>query len=41
MAEGGKRINVTVKTPKEKQVIEVNEDADVKSVSYRMILGSP
>jgi ubiquilin len=31
MAEGGKKINVTVKTPKEKQTIEVDEDADVKT----------
>lgn len=33
MAEGGKKINVNVKTPKEKQSIEVDENADVKTVS--------
>lgn len=33
MAEGSRRINVNVKTPKEKQVIEVDEDSEVKEVS--------
>lgn len=33
MAEGQpKKIIVTVKTPKEKQTIEISEDADIKEV---------
>lgn len=36
MAEGQedpKKITITVKTPKEKQQIEIEEDADIKKVS--------
>ena len=36
MAEGhdtGKKITVTVKTPKEKQFIEISEEAEIKDVS--------
>lgn len=34
MAEGqeGKKITITVKTPKEKQQVEIEEDADIKKV---------
>ena len=39
MAEGSRRINVNVKTPKEKQVIEVDEDSEVKEVSRWKWLG--
>lgn len=35
MAEGGKRITVTVKTPKEKQNIEIDEDETVEKVRER------
>lgn len=31
--DGSKKINVTVKTPKEKQTIEISEDAEIKDVS--------
>lgn len=31
--DGSKKINVTVKTPKEKQSIEISEDAEIKDVS--------
>lgn len=30
--ETSKKINVTVKTPKEKQTVEVEEDAEIKDV---------
>jgi ubiquilin len=36
MAEGQedpKKITITVKTPKEKQQVEIEEDADIKKVS--------
>jgi len=34
MAEGGsKRINVVVKTPKDKKTVEVDEDSGIKDVS--------
>lgn len=32
--DSGKKITITVKTPKEKQQIEVSEDADIKDVSH-------
>lgn len=34
MAEGqeAKKITITVKTPKEKQQVEIEEDADIKKV---------
>lgn len=44
MAEGSdsaKKITITVKTPKEKQQIEVAEDADIKDVSVVYILNVP
>lgn len=31
--DSGKKITITVKTPKEKQQIEISEDADIKDVS--------
>lgn len=36
MAESGseKKITITVKTPKEKQTIEVDENAEIKDVSF-------
>lgn len=37
MAEGqenSKKIHVTVKTPKEKKIIEIEEDAEIKDVSF-------
>lgn len=35
MAEGGnRRILVNVKTPKDKKVIEIDEDSGIKDVSY-------
>lgn len=37
MADSGKKITITVKTPKEKQQIEVSEDADIKDVSGAII----
>lgn len=40
MAEGldsSKKITITVKTPKEKQQIEISEDADIKDVSAVVI----
>lgn len=39
MAEGQeepKKITITVKTPKEKQQVEIEEDADIKKVSTAM-----
>lgn len=33
MAEGRDKINVIVKTPKEKVTIEIEEDASIKDVS--------
>lgn len=40
-----KKISVTIKTPKDKQVVEVEEDASIKEVSlcltYKRVLGSP
>lgn len=41
MAEGQeaqKKITITVKTPKEKQTIECDEDASIKDVSYNFII---
>lgn len=36
MAEGGsKRINVVVKTPKDKKTVEVDEDSGIKDVSAK------
>lgn len=40
MAEGqdeSKKICVSVKTPKEKQIIEISEDADIKEVSTYIV----
>lgn len=37
MAEGqgeSKKISVTVKTPKEKQIIEISADAEIKDVRF-------
>lgn len=34
MAESSKKISVNVKTPKDKQTFEIDEDADVSTVSY-------
>lgn len=42
MAEGqeesSKKITVTVKTPKEKQLVEIEEDASIKDVSFSWVL---
>ena len=41
MAEGqeaSKKINLTVKTPKEKQTIEVEENASIKDVRINVII---
>lgn len=41
MAEGqdtSKKINLTVKTPKEKQTIEVEENASIKDVSMNVCM---
>ncbi len=35
--DSGKKITITVKTPKEKQQIEISEDADIKDVSFSRI----
>lgn len=43
MAEGqdsSKKINLTVKTPKEKQTIEVEENASIKDVCMRVCIYS-
>lgn len=38
MAEGGsKRINVVVKTPKDKKTVEVDEDSGIKDVSITVL----
>lgn len=33
LRDSAKKITITVKTPKEKQQIEISEDADIKDVS--------
>lgn len=43
MAEGqeaAKKISVTVKTPKEKQIIECDENASITEVSKFIVIGS-
>lgn len=34
MAESSKKISVNVKTPKDKQTFEIDEDAEVTTVSF-------
>lgn len=34
MAESSKKISVNVKTPKDKQTFEIDEDAEVTAVSF-------